>query len=169
MHGFGNIGKSMATIANGFGMDVYAFDPHSNSTQNNENNVTKCSSVDEMYQLCDIVSINIPANEKTIGSINYDLLSKTNENVLVINSARKELINEEDLLRIMEERDGFMYTSDFAPSSKDYMTDKFPMRTLFTTKKMGLFGNSSHLILGFLFDYSQGRKLERVDIKRPLL
>jgi len=137
MHGFGNIGKCMSFIAKGFKMEVFAYDTTFDQENMAEFDVQSCGSVEELYRVCNIVSINIPANEKTIGSINYDLLSKTQKEFLLVNSARKELINEEDLLRIMNEKPDFMYATDFAPSNKEEMNKKYSMRTLFTSKKMG--------------------------------
>ena len=137
MHGFGNIGKCMSVIAKGFNMEVFAYDISRGRDKMIGFDVQSCESAEELYQLCNIVSINIPANENTIGSINYDLLLKTQKEVLLVNCARKELINEEDLIRIMDERPDFMYATDFAPSRKEEMYKKYSMRTLFTSKKMG--------------------------------
>ncbi len=137
MHGFGNIGKCMSTIAVGFNMEIFAYDPFVDQEVMSSHRVQPCSSLEELYATCDFISINIPANDDTKRSIDYDLLSKSKPDALLVNTARKELIVEEDLVRIMKERNGFKYASDVAPSCREELEEKYPMRTLFTTKKMG--------------------------------
>ena len=137
MHGYGNIGKCMSFIAKGFNMELFAFDPYIDQELITAYEVQPCQSVEELYEICNFISINIPVNEETEKLINYDLLSKTGSGSMLVNTARKEVVDEEGLLQIMEERPGFMYASDIAPSCKDLMIEEYPMRTLFTTKKMG--------------------------------
>jgi len=137
MHGFGNIGKNMSRIAKGFGMKVHAFDPYIDQELIKAYGVNVCENVGELYRECNFISINIPVNDETLKSIDYNLLCKTKKGTLLLNTARKELINENDLLRIMEERPGFLYASDVAPNCQDVIMDKFKDRVLFTLKKMG--------------------------------
>ncbi len=137
LHGFGHIGKCMAQIAKGFGMKIFAYDPYVNNELMNELGVEACTSADELYEIVNFVSLNIPVNEETEGSINYKLLSKLRKNGVLVNTARKDLIDEQALMQIMAERDDLMYASDIAPNWKVEMEEKFPMRTLFTSKKMG--------------------------------
>jgi D-3-phosphoglycerate dehydrogenase len=137
MHGFGNIGKCMSKIAKGFDMLVYAYDPYVDNKEMQEYGVEKCENAEELYEKANFISLNIPVNEQTKKSINYKLLSKTGKEVVLVNTARMELIDEDGLMKIMHERPGFMYTSDIAPKWKVEMEEEFPMRTLFTTKKMG--------------------------------
>ena len=137
MHGFGNIGKCMATIAKGFNMNIFAFDPFLDEEVMRMHGVQSCASLNELYQMCEFISINIPANEATLQSINYELLSQTMSNALLINTARKELINEPDLLRLIEERPEFLYASDVAPDCRAELEKNHPLRTKFTVKKMG--------------------------------
>lgn len=137
MHGFGNIGKRMADIAKGFDMKVYAFDPFIDSEHIRSKAVNPCESVEDLYEMVDFISINIPATSETVGSINYDLLSKTRKNAFLVNTARKELVEEEGLMKILEERSEFMYAADVAPEKRKEMEEKFPSQTLFTTNKMG--------------------------------
>ena len=137
MHGYGHIGKSMAQIAKGFGMELFAHDPHLDMEKVKAMNVQPCKSVEELYASVDFIAINVPATNETIGMINYRLLSTSRENAMLINTARKELIDEEGLIRIMEEKQAYMYVSDVAPERKDEMEARFPMRTLFTGKKIG--------------------------------
>lgn len=137
MHGFGNIGKNMSRIAMGFGMKVHAFDPYIDQEIIKAYGVNVCENVEELYRECNFISINIPINDETLKFIDYNLLYKTKKGTLLVNTARKELINENDLLRIMEERPGFLYASDVAPNCQDVIKGKFKDRVLFTVKKMG--------------------------------
>ncbi len=137
LHGFGHIGKCMAQIAKGFDMKVFAYDPYVDSKVMKEHAVKACKSAEDLYKKVNFVSLNIPVNEKTERSINYRLLSKMKKRAVLINTARKDLIDEKGLMRIMSERSELMYASDIAPKWKVEMEEKFPMRTLFTTKKMG--------------------------------
>lgn len=137
MHGFGYIGKCMARIAGGFNMDTYAYDPYVDQKTFQSFGAQSCNSAEELYTTADFVSLNIPVNEDTARSINYDLLSMTKQNAMLVNTARKELIDEEGLIRILDERPDYMYASDIAPTLKVKMEEKFPMRTLFTASKMG--------------------------------
>ncbi len=137
LHGFGHIGKCMAQIAKGFNMKVFAFDPYVDKKEMKELDVKPCKYAEELYKKVNFISLNIPVNEKTERSINYKLLKKARKRVVLVNTARKDLIDEKGLMRIMNERPEFMYASDIAPTWKIEMEEKFPMRTLFTTKKMG--------------------------------
>ena len=137
MHGFGYIGKCMARIAKGFSMKAFAYDPYVDQNSFESHGVHSCDTAEELYSVADFVSLNIPLNEDTVGSINYDLLTTTKHNAMLVNTARKELIDEEALIRILDERPDYMYASDIAPTLKVKMEEKFPMRTLFTASKMG--------------------------------
>lgn len=137
MHGFGNIGKRMAEIAKGFDMKVYAFDPFIGSKYIKSKGVNPCDSVEDLYKKGDFISINIPATPETRESINYDLLSATKPNAFLVNTARKDLIEEKGLIRILGERPEFMYAADVAPAKRAFIEENFPMQTLFTTNKMG--------------------------------
>ncbi|MEP1094797.1 MAG: NAD(P)-dependent oxidoreductase [Cyclobacteriaceae bacterium] len=137
MHGFGYIGKCMARIAKGFNMETLAFDPYLDHQTILALGVKPCESVEDLYRESDFISLNIPVNNGSAKSINYQLLSQTKPNALLVNTARKELIEEEDLMRILDERPAYMYASDIAPTLKVTMEEKFPMRTLFTSNKMG--------------------------------
>jgi len=137
IHAYGNVGKLVAKIAKGFGMKVFAFDPFVSKESIEADGVTVLDTVEDLYSTCDYISLHIPANEHTIKSINYDLLSKTKPGAVLVNTARKEVIDEDDMLKIFEENDSFKYVSDIAPVNKDVLTDKFPDRCFFTPKKMG--------------------------------
>lgn len=139
LHAFGYISKIVARIANGFGMEVYAYSPSlAREPQRGEAyNVTAVKSPEELYDKCDIVSLHMPANADTKGSINYDLLSRLPENGVIINTARKEVVNEADMVRIMEERPKFKYATDIKPANHDEMVEKFAERYIASTKKCG--------------------------------
>jgi len=137
IHAYGNVGRYVATIAKGFGMDVYAFDPFVNKADIEKDGVKVVNSVEELYKTCQYVSLHIPANDKTKKSINYALLSSMPEGATLVNTARKEVINEEDMLKLMDERKDFTYISDIAPDCAANFTEKFAGRFYFTPKKMG--------------------------------
>lgn len=137
IHAYGNVGKNVARIAKGFGMEVYAFDPFVPKETIEADDVTVFDTVEEMYANCDFVSLHIPANQHTIQSINYALLSKMKKGATLVNTARKEVIHEEDLVKIFEENDGFRYISDIAPDNRALIEDKYAGRCFFTPKKMG--------------------------------
>ncbi len=137
IHAYGNVGRYVAQIALGFGMDVYAFDPFVNAADMEKDGVKPVGSVEELYKTCRYISLHIPANEKTKKSVNHELLSLLPKGGVVVNTARKEVIHEEDLLRIMEERPDFRYLSDIAPDCAAEFVEKYPGRFVFTAKKMG--------------------------------
>lgn len=137
IHAYGHIGKIMASIAKGFGMKVYAHDPFVDATLI-ENDGVKCEAdVKELYKKCQYVAVNLPSNEKTKGIINHDLISLMPEGATVLNTARKEIIDENALLRIFEQRSDFRYLSDVAPDCKETLENNYPDRCFFTPKKMG--------------------------------
>jgi len=93
--------------------------------------------VEDLYSGCQYISLHIPSNEKTKGSINYDLMSLMPKGAVIVNTARKEVIDEDSLKRILEEREDFRYVSDIAPDSADSLVENFGGRVYFTPKKMG--------------------------------
>lgn len=137
IHAYGHVGKLVADIAKGFGMEIFAFDPYVDDTDISKDNVTPVSSVKELYQVCRYVSLHIPANERTRKSINYDLLKQMPQGGTLVNTARKEVIDEDSLLKIMEERKDFYYLTDIAPDCKAEIEQKYEGRYYFTPKKMG--------------------------------
>jgi len=137
IHAYGNVGKNVSRIAKGFGMDVAAFDPFVPKEAIEADGVQVYDKIEDMYAECDYVSLHIPANKHTIKSINYDLLSKMKDGAVLINTARKEVIHEDDLIRIFEDKANFKYVSDIAPDNKEAIAEKFEGRFFFTPKKMG--------------------------------
>jgi D-3-phosphoglycerate dehydrogenase len=137
LHAFGNVGKYMAEIATGFGMKVFAFDPFVNENVMKKAGVAPCKSAEELYSKCQYVSLHMPANDRTKKSIAYSLLEKMPEEAVLVNTARKEVVDEEGLLRIFEERSDFRYLSDMEPDCRAVIEEKYRGRFLFTAKKMG--------------------------------
>ncbi len=137
IHAYGNVGRYVAEIAKGFGMEVYAFDPFVSKEAIEKDGVICVESVEELYSKCMYISLHIPANEHTKKSINYTLLSSMPKGATLVNTARKEVICEESLLKIYEERPDFRYLSDIEPGCKEEIASKYPGKYYFTPKKMG--------------------------------
>lgn len=137
IHAYGNVGKLAAKIAKGFGMEVYAYDPYVSAETMKAEGIIPVSTAEELYATCHFVSLHIPANEQTKKSIGYNLLSKMPKGGCLINTARKEVINEEEIVKVMEERADLKYATDIAPENKDIMSEKFTTRFFATPKKMG--------------------------------
>ncbi len=137
IHAFGNVGKYVAEIAKGFGMDIYAYDPFVNEDDIKRSGVKVCKNAEELYSKCQYVSLHMPANDKTKKSIGYDLLKKMPKDAVIVNTARKEVIDEDGLLKIFEERPDFRYLSDVEPDCKTLFEEKYKGRFIFTAKKMG--------------------------------
>ncbi len=137
IHAYGNVGKYLAGIAKGFGMDLYAFDPFVDNAVIEKDGIKPLETEQELYKTCDFVSLHIPSNEKTKKSIGYNLLSVMPKKGTLVNTARKEVIDEAGLLKLMEERADFNYLSDLAPDCREEIESKYPGRFVFTAKKMG--------------------------------
>lgn len=133
---FGNVGRNVARIAKGFGMEVYAYDAFCPKEAIEEAGVHAVNSQDELFENCDIVSLHIPATPETKQSINYALVSKMKKGGIVINTARKEVVNEAELLKLMAEREDLKYITDIKPDA-DAEFMKFEGRYFSTPKKMG--------------------------------
>ena len=137
IHAYGNVGKLVAALGNGFGMDVYAFDPFVAPEVMKNEGVTPVAGIEELYANCQYVSLHIPANEQTKRSIGYDLLSTMPKGGMLVNTARKEVIDEEGLLKAMMERNDLKYATDVAPSALTKIQDSVGQRIFATSKKMG--------------------------------
>jgi len=137
IHAYGNVGKYVAEIAKGFGMKVYAYDPFVSADAMKNDGITPCGSAEELYKTCQYISLHIPANASTKKSINYDLLKLLPKQGMLVNTARKEVIDEPGLLQLMEERSDIFYVSDVAPDAAADFEAKFAGRVVFTAKKMG--------------------------------
>ncbi len=137
IHAYGYVGRIVGMIAKGFGMNVYAFDPFIDRTVIENDGINCVDTMEELYSSCQYVSLHIPANDKTRESINLDLLRKMPQGATLVNTARKEVIHEDSLLKMYEERSDFRYISDIAPGNKDAIASGYPGRFFFTPKKMG--------------------------------
>jgi D-3-phosphoglycerate dehydrogenase len=137
IHAYGNVGKLVAKIGKGFGMEIYAFDPFVAAAEMEKDGVKVVTTVEELYSACHYVSLHIPANSETKKSIGYDLLSKMPKGGCLVNTARKEVINEEELLKVMEERADLKYATDIAADNQAVLDEKFGKRVFATSKKMG--------------------------------
>jgi D-3-phosphoglycerate dehydrogenase len=137
IHAYGNVGKYVAEIAKGFGMKIYAFDPFVKKEDIEKDGIKALDSMEDLYKTCQYISLHIPANDKTKKSINYELLKLLPKKGMLINTARKEVIDEEGLTKLMEEREDTRYVSDIAPDARAAFEAKFPGRVVFTAKKMG--------------------------------
>jgi D-3-phosphoglycerate dehydrogenase len=136
IHAYGNVGRNVARIAKGFDMEVYAYDPFVSRESIEKDGIKGVNSVEELYSTCHYISLNLPATDKTKKSINFDLLSKMPNGATVINTARKEVINEEELKKVFEARADFKYVSDVMPDNHADLL-KFENRYYCTPKKQG--------------------------------
>ncbi len=134
---FGNVGRNVARIAKGFGMDVYAFDAFCPASAIEAAEVKPVASRDELFEKCDIVSLHIPATDETRKSINYDVVTKLPKNGVLVNTARKEVIDETSLLELLKLRSDLKYVTDVAPDAMDEFAEALGKRYFATPKKMG--------------------------------
>lgn len=137
LHAFGHVGKAVATIARGFGMEIYAFDPFVDKKTIKAEGIHYIDNVNDLYKNCQYISLHMPATAQTKKSINFDLLSLMPKGATLVNTARKEVINEEGLLMMFAERTDFKYVSDVEPDCKGMIAEKFSGRFYFTPKKIG--------------------------------
>ncbi len=137
IHAFGQVGRNVARIAQGFGMEVSALDPYCPDEVMLEAGVTPVHSVQELYSQNQIVSLHIPATPETRGSVGHDLLMLMPKGALLVNTARKEVIDENGLAAAMTERPDLKYVADVKPDNAAEFTEKFEGRVFFTPKKMG--------------------------------
>jgi len=144
IHAYGNVGKNVARIAKGFGMEVYAFDPFVKKEDIEADSVKVVETVEDLYKTCQYISLHIPANDKTKKSINKNLLGIMPKGATLLNTARKEVVCEEGLKMVMAERADFKYASDIAPDCAAEMNEKFAGRVFFTPKKMGAQTNEAN-------------------------
>ena len=132
---FGNVGRNVARIAKGFGMEVYAYDAFCPKNVIEEAGVHAVDSQDELFKTCDVVSLHIPATPETKESINYNLVGMMRKGGILVNTARKEVINEPELIKLMAEREDLKFVTDIKPDA-DAEFAKFEGRYFSTPKKM---------------------------------
>ena len=161
IHAYGNVGRNVARIAKGFGMEISAYDAYCPDSVMEADGVHAMHSAEELYAGNDIVSLHIPATPETKGSINAALLSRMPKGAILVNTARKEVINEDELIEFMQQRLDFKYVTDIMPAANDKMTELFAGRYFSTPKKMGAQTAeaninagiaAAHQIVGFLKD-----------------
>lgn len=137
IHAFGQVGRNVARIAKGFGMNVSALDPYCPDEVIEQAGVKPIHSVEELYRNNKFVSLHIPATAETRGSVGYDLISIMPKGGVLINTARKEVIDEAGLAKALDERPDIKYVADIKPDSADELKARFGDRVFFTPKKMG--------------------------------
>jgi len=137
IHAYGHVGSLVGKLGKAFGMEVSAFDPFIPAETIEADGVKVYNSVDELYANNQYISLHIPATPQTVKSINFDLLNQMPKGATLLNTARKEVIDEEGLLQLMRERDDFKYISDIAPDNGELLLEKYNGRCYFTPKKMG--------------------------------
>lgn len=133
---FGNVGRNVARIAKGFGMDIYAYDAYCPAEVIEKDGVHAVASQDELFQTCDIVSLHIPATPETKQSINYQVVNQLRKGGILVNTARKEVIDEQELIKLMAEREDLKFVTDIKPDADEEFA-KFEGRYFSTPKKMG--------------------------------
>lgn len=134
---YGNVGRLVAEHAKSFGMKIMAFDPFIPAQVMEKEGVIVAKDLDELYFKSDFISLHIPANEQTKGSIGYALLSKMPKGGCLVNTARKEVINEPELEQVLQDREDLKYVTDIAPANIDILKEKFGKRVFATPKKQG--------------------------------
>ena len=134
---YGNVGKLVAAKAKALGMKVMAFDPYVPAEKMQEEGVSPAQSLEQMYESCDFISLHIPATPQTVGSIGYNLISRMPKGGCLVNTARKEVINEAELAKVLEERTDLKYVTDVAAATQAELDEKFGKRVFATPKKMG--------------------------------
>lgn len=134
---YGNVGRNVARIAKGFGMEIYAYDAYTPVAAIEADGVKAVASTEELFDTCQIVSLHIPATAETKGSIHFELMNRMPKGAIVVNTARKEVIDEDGLTKMFEERPDFKYLSDIKPGIDLVLDEKYPDRYFATPKKMG--------------------------------
>ena len=134
---YGNVGRNVARIAKGFGMDVYAYDAFCPAEVIEKDGVKAVAPTADLFKTCQIVSLHIPATAETKGSINFELMNSMPKGAIVVNTARKEVIDEAGLAKMLEERPDFKYITDIKPAIDADLAAKYPDRYFGTPKKMG--------------------------------
>ncbi len=137
IYGYGNVGRLLGKYAMGFGMEVVAYDPFLTKEAIEATGAKQCTDLDELFGTCHYVSLHCPANDETKNSINAGKMGKMPKGATLINTARKEVVHEEDLKKILAERPDFKYVADVAPDCAAELKEKYADRVFFTPKKLG--------------------------------
>lgn len=134
---YGHVGRNVARIGKGFGLEQYAYDAYTSIVTIENDGVKALSSAEELFQTCQIVSLHIPATDETKKSINYELMSQMPKGAILVNTARKEVVDDQGLARMFAERPDFKYLTDIQPSNHLELLAAYPDRYFATPKKMG--------------------------------
>ena len=134
---YGNVGRLVGQKAKALGMEISALDPFLTDEQIIAGGADPVHSVEELYACSDYLSIHIPALPATIKSIGYDLITRMPKGATLVNTARKEVIDEEGLMRALEDRPDLKYVTDVMPDNYEELREKFGLRVFATPKKMG--------------------------------
>jgi len=137
IHAYGNVGRLVAGLAKGFGMNIIAFDPFVDPEKVKADGVIPVSSIEELYERSNFLSLHIPATAETKKSVGVSLMSRMPKGACLVNTARKEVINEEELAAILEQRSDLKYVTDIAADNQALLNEKFAGRVFATPKKMG--------------------------------
>ena len=137
IHAFGQVGRNVARIAKGFGMEVSTLDPYCPDQVVSDAGVTPLHDIKDLYSQNQVVSLHIPATAETRGSVGYDLITLLPKGGVLVNTARKEVIDEAGLKEALTERSDLKYVADVRPDNADELLAAFPDRVFFTPKKMG--------------------------------
>lgn len=137
IHAFGQVGRNVARIARGFEMQISALDPYCPDQAMEDAGVAPCPDIRDLYSQNKFVSLHIPATAETRGSVGYDLITLMPKGGVLINTARKEVIDEEGLAKALRERSDLKYVADVKPDNAEQLAEEFPGRVFFTPKKMG--------------------------------
>lgn len=134
---FGHVGRLVAAKAAALGMTVKAIDPFLSDEQIREGGAEPVSSLEELYSSSDYVSVHIPATPQTIGSIGYELITSMPKGAVLVNTARKEVMDEAGLDKALADRPDLKYVADVAPDNIEQLKEKYGLRVFATPKKMG--------------------------------
>ena len=146
---YGNVGRLVAALAKGFGMKIMAFDPFVPAEKMEAEGVEVAKDLNELYSKSNFVSLHIPATEQTKGSIGAALLKEMPKGGCLVNTARKEVINEAELMQVLGEREDLKYITDVAPANYAELKEKFGNRVFATPKKMGAGTAEANINAGF--------------------
>ncbi len=133
---FGNVGRNVARIAKGFGMEVFAYDAYCPTEAIEASGVKAVENIETLFSSCDVVSLHIPATEETKRSIGQKLVAQMKKDAILVNTARKEIIDEDGLLTVLRERGDLKYVTDIMPDTNNEF-QKLTGRYFSTPKKMG--------------------------------
>jgi len=136
LHGFGFVARNVFRIARALGMKVIVYTQYSKHAAA-AIGLKVTNSLEQLYEKSDVVSIHVPAKGQHIKSVSYEVLKHLKDGSIIVNTARKEVVNEPDLVKIMDEKPGIKYVSDVTPDCENIFAEKFKGRYFFTPKKAG--------------------------------